>query len=146
VACDRCGTPVNLIEPLSTGQFDLAIGSRLRSASQIQRGLKREWISRAYNWLVKALFQTQFSDAQCGFKAITRSAALALLPRVEDSGWFFDTELLLIAEKLGYRILDLPVHWVDDPDSRVKIFRTAYRDLKGLLRVRRNLFLHRYSR
>ena len=88
---------------------------------------------------MKAFFNTKFSDAQCGFKAITRPAAEALLPWMEDMGWFFDTELLVLAERFGWRIFDLPVRWTDDPDSRVKILRTAWEDVKGLMRLRRNL-------
>ncbi|MBI3416365.1 MAG: glycosyltransferase family 2 protein [Verrucomicrobia bacterium] len=135
---------VPLVESLTSGQFDLAVGSRLLAASQTNRGFKRESISRGYNWLVKAFFHTRFSDAQCGFKAITRQAAQELLPLVEDTGWFFDTELLVLAEKLGYRICDLPVRWTDDPDSRVKIVPTAIDDVKGLIRVWRNFKQGKY--
>jgi len=126
-----------LIEALISGGFDLATGSRLLKPSLTTRRFHREVLSQSYNLLVKALFQNDFSDAQCGFKAITRRAARALLPLVEDNGWFFDTELYLYAEKAGYRIFDLPVRWVDDTDSRVRIVRTAYEDVKGLIRVKR---------
>ena len=109
------------------------------------RGLKREITSRGYNRLVKLFFSTRFSDAQCGFKAITREAAQRLLPAVEDTGWFFDTELLVLAEKSGHRIFDLPVTWMDDPDSQVKIIKTAWEDVKGLWRVRRGFREGRYA-
>jgi glycosyltransferase involved in cell wall biosynthesis len=135
-----------LIEAVASRGFDLAIGSRLHRDAHTERGWRREFISRGYNRLVKALFATHFSDAQCGFKAITRAAARQLLPVIEDNGWFFDTELLVVAEKLGYRIFDLPVRWVDDPDSRVEIMRTAWEDIKGLRRVRRNLAAGGYGR
>jgi glycosyltransferase involved in cell wall biosynthesis len=128
-----------LIEPLLAGRFDLAVGSRLLDTALTKRGPKREFISRGYNLLVKAIFRTRFSDAQCGFKAITRKAAAELLPLVEDNNWFMDSELLILAEKLGYRIFDLPVRWVDDPDSRVQICKTAIEDLRGLLRVCKRL-------
>lgn len=128
-----------LIEPLAGGQFDLAIGSRLQKESRMKRGWRRDFISKSYNWLVRRMFSTRFSDAQCGFKAISRKAGAELLPRVQDNAWFFDTELLILAEKSGYRIFDLAVTWVDDPDSRVKIIPTALADLKGLLRVRQSL-------
>jgi glycosyltransferase involved in cell wall biosynthesis len=128
-----------LVEALAHGGFDLAVGSRLCKGSTIRRGLKREFISRSYNLLVKAMFHPRFSDAQCGFKGITRKAATELLPAVEDNDWFMDTELLVIADKLGYRILDFPVHWIDDPDSRVRIWSTAVADLKGLIRLHQNL-------
>jgi glycosyltransferase involved in cell wall biosynthesis len=126
-----------LIEGLISGGFDIGIGSRLLKASTTKRSWKREVISRIYNLMVKAFFFNKFSDAQCGFKAITKAAAQKLLPMVEDTGWFFDTELLVLGEKLGYRIFDLPVSWIEDLDSRVKIVRTALDDIRGLMRVRR---------
>ena len=125
-----------LVQALEDG-YDLAIGSRLAKESTVRlRSLKREVISRSYNLLIKAMFFTQFSDAQCGFKAMTSTAARALLPHVQDQGWFFDTELLILAEKRAFRIMDIPVTWTDDPDTRVKVVRTALDDLKGLLRLR----------
>ncbi len=127
-----------LIDALAGGGYDLATGSRLLDPSLTTRSFKREFISRSYNLLIKALFHCSFSDAQCGCKAITRTAATALLPIVRDDGWFMDTELLLVAEKLGYRLFDLPVRWVDDADSRVNITSTIIGDLRGLIRVRRS--------
>ena len=125
-----------MIQALDEG-YDLAIGSRLaRGASVDRRTLQREITSRSYNLLIKAMFFTRFSDAQCGFKALTRAAAQALVPHVVDQAWFFDTELLILAEKRGFRIKDIPVTWTDDPDSRVKVVRTAMADIKGLLRLR----------
>lgn len=135
-----------MVEALISGGFDLGIGSRLLKASTTLRSMKREIISRGYNALVKTFFRTKFSDAQCGFKAITRPAADTLLPMVEDTGWFFDTELLVIAEKLGYRIFDLPVSWIEDLDSRVRIVQTAVDDIRGLARVRRGFQEGRYAR
>ena len=82
------------------------------------------------------MFLTRFQDAQCGFKALTRRAAQDIVPLVQDQGWFFDTELLILADKNGYSIKEVPVKWTDDPDSRVRIINTAYGDLKGLLRLR----------
>ena len=134
-----------LIESLISGGFDVAIGSRLLKPSLTTRGFKREFISRDYNLLIKLFFHTRFSDAQCGFKAITKAAAAQLLPLVEDNEWFMDTELLIVSEKLGYRIFDLPVRWVDDSDSRVKIWRTARGDLSGLARVQRNFAMGKYK-
>jgi glycosyltransferase involved in cell wall biosynthesis len=128
-----------LVEAVADGGFDLAIGSRLLPGSQTVRGWKRELISRSYNRLVQALLSTGLSDLQCGFKAIRRAAAQALLPLVEDTGWLFDTELLILADRLGYRIRELPVRWVEDADSRVKLWCTALGDLKGLMRLRRSL-------
>jgi hypothetical protein len=89
------------------------------------RGPKRELISRAYNLLLKLSLRGRFSDAQCGFKALRRESALQLLPLVKDDEWFFDTELLVTAQRLGLRMSEVPVDWVDDPDSRVQILPTA---------------------
>jgi glycosyltransferase involved in cell wall biosynthesis len=125
-----------LVAPLATGHSDLAIGSRLLKSAVIARQWKREAISRCYNLLIKLLFRNHFSDAQCGFKAVKRSVAQALLPRVENNEWFFDTELLLLAEEHGLRIYEVPVDWIEDLDSRVNIVATALEDIKGLLRVR----------
>ncbi len=128
-----------LVAPLISGHSDLAIGSRLRHGSRVTRGPKREVISRGYNLLVKGALRTRFSDAQCGFKAIRADVAREVLPLVEDDAWFFDTELLVLAERAGLRIHEVPVDWVDDPDSRVDIARTAYDDLRGIARLGRNL-------
>ncbi|MCX5124112.1 glycosyltransferase [Streptomyces sp. NBC_00347] len=128
-----------LVAPLISGHSDLAIGTRLARSSRVVRGAKREFISRAYNLLLRSSLSARFSDAQCGFKAIRREVATRLLPLVEDSGWFFDTELLVLAERAGLRIHEVPVDWVDDPDSTVHIARTAAEDLKGVWRVGRAL-------
>ena len=124
-----------LVAPLMSGHSDLAIGSRLTRSARVVRGPKRELISRAYNVVLHATLSTRFSDAQCGFKAIRADRARLLLPHVEDTGWFFDTELLVLAERAGMRIHEVPVDWVDDPDSRVDIVRTAIDDLKGVTRM-----------
>jgi len=118
---------------------DVAFGSRLKPGKQVTRGLKRELISRSYNVIIKLMFWHQFYDAQCGFKGVTRRVVDEVVPLVKDQAWFFDTELLLIAEKNGYRLCEIPVHWEDDPDSRVKIFKTAWEDLKGLWRLKWNM-------
>jgi putative flippase GtrA len=128
-----------LVAPLISGHSDLAIGSRLRRGSRVVRGPKREVISRGYNLLVRQTLRTSFSDAQCGFKAIRRDVAREVLPLVEDDAWFFDTELLVLAERAGLRIHEVPVDWVDDPDSRVDILRTALDDVRGIARLARNL-------
>jgi glycosyltransferase involved in cell wall biosynthesis len=118
------------------GGYHLATGSRLSKGSEVTRAFKREFISRSYNLLVKSMFFTPFPDAQCGFKAMTRPAAQAIIPHIENNNWFFDTELLIIAAKRGYRIKSIPVKWDDDPTSTVNITRTATEDIKGLLRLR----------
>ncbi|QCB96761.1 glycosyltransferase [Arthrobacter sp. PAMC25564] len=128
-----------LVAPLLSGHSDISIGTRLGRTSRVSRGPKREFISRSYNYLLKRTMQVRFSDAQCGFKAIRADVARKLLPHVEDNGWFFDTELLIIAERSGLRIHEIPVDWVDDPDSRVDIKQTALDDLRGLVRVAASL-------
>lgn len=124
-----------LVAPLISGHSDIAIGSRLARGSRVTRGPRREIISRCYNALLRSTLAVGFSDAQCGFKAIRRDVAERLLPLVEDSGWFFDTELLVIAERAGLRIHEVPVDWVDDPDSRVDLVSTAVADLRGIARI-----------
>jgi glycosyltransferase involved in cell wall biosynthesis len=124
-----------LVAPLVSGHSDLAIGTRLARAARVVRGPKRELISRGYNMLLRAVLGARFSDAQCGFKAVRRDALLKLLPLVRDDAWFFDTELLVLAQRRGLRIHEVPVDWVDDPDSRVAIVPTAIADLKGVARL-----------
>ncbi|MCV7255750.1 bifunctional glycosyltransferase family 2/GtrA family protein [Mycobacterium hackensackense] len=126
-----------LVAPLISGHSDLAIGTRLARNARVVRGPKREIISRCYNLILKSTLAAGFSDAQCGFKAIRADVARELLPYVEDTGWFFDTELLVLAERTGLRIHEVPVDWVDDPDSRVDIIATATADLKGVGRLLR---------
>jgi putative flippase GtrA len=128
-----------LVAPLLSGHSDLAIGTRLSRSARVVRGPKRELISRAYNVVLHAVLRTGFSDAQCGFKAIRRDRAQLLLPLVKDNDWFFDTELLVIAERAGLRIHEVPVDWVDHADSRVDIASTALADLRGIARLSRGL-------
>jgi glycosyltransferase involved in cell wall biosynthesis len=134
-----------MIESLASGDFDLVAGSRVHRESVTRRSIRRGLISFCYNGMVRLNFSTRVSDLQCGFKGITRETASALLPMVEDRGFFFDTEMLLIAESCGYRILDLPVRWIENTDSRVNILRTAWNDIKGLLRLRRSFRANKYS-
>jgi putative flippase GtrA len=124
-----------LVAPIVSGHSELAIGTRLARQSRVRRQIKREVLSRGYNTLVRTAFRSGFSDAQCGFKAIRADIARLLLPHVEDNNWFFDTELLLLAERNGLRIHEVPVDWVEDPDSRVDIRRTALADLRGVARL-----------
>jgi len=129
-----------LVAPLISGHSDLAIGTRLVSTSRVVRGPKREIISRSYNLILKGALAASFSDAQCGFKAIRGDVAAQLLPLVEDPNWFFDTELLVLAQRAGLRIHEVPVDWTDDPDSRVNIVQTARQDLAGIARLAGGLF------
>lgn len=128
-----------LVAPLLSGHSDLAIGTRLADSSRVVRGGKREFISRSYNLLLRTTMGVSFSDAQCGFKAITKEAAEHLLPLCEDDAWFFDTELLVLADHAGLRVHEVPVDWVDDVNSSVHIASTATEDLKGMWRVSRGL-------
>ncbi|NED17515.1 glycosyltransferase family 2 protein, partial [Streptomyces sp. SID9913] len=128
-----------LVAPLISGHSDVAIGTRLARGSRVVRGPKREIISRCYNHLLRGTLAVGFTDAQCGFKAVRRDVAEHLLPLVEDREWFFDTELLVLAERAGLRIHEVPVDWVDDPDSRVDILSTALADLRGMARLARAL-------
>src|SRR5262249_53157435 len=124
-----------LVASLLSGHSDVAIGTRLANGARVVRGPKRELISRAYNRILHMVLRARFSDAQCGFKTISARPLAELLPHVRDEGWFFDTELLVLAQRRGLRIHEVPVDWVDDPDSRVKIVRTALDDLRGVARL-----------
>jgi glycosyltransferase involved in cell wall biosynthesis len=124
-----------LVAPLLSGHSDLAIGTRLAHGARVVRGPKRELISRSYNRILHAVLRTRFSDAQCGFKAVRRDVLDGLLADVRDDGWFFDTELLVLAQRRGLRIHEVPVDWIDDADSRVDVVRTAIDDLRGVVRL-----------
>jgi glycosyltransferase involved in cell wall biosynthesis len=125
-----------LISALASGHSEVAIGTRLASGSRVVRRRQRELISRSYNRLLRVTLRARFSDAQCGFKAIRADAARRLLPEIADQGWFFDTELLVCAQRHGMRIHEVAVDWIDDPDSRVDILSTALGDLRGVIRMR----------
>ena len=132
------GAFLPLVAPLLSGHSDVAVGSRLARGARVVRGVRREVISRCYNRLLRLILRTGFRDAQCGFKAVRTEVAQALLPSVQDQTWFFDTEFLVVAERLGLRIAEVPVDWTDDPDSRVQIVRTAFDDLRGIARLARS--------
>ena len=134
------------VKALTEEGYDLAIGSRLMRESQTKRSFKREFISRSYNVFVRLMLGTKFSDAQCGFKVLTREVVEHILPLALDQAWFLDTEILVLAERLGYRIKDLPVKWDEDDDSRVKIVSTAWEDIKGVFRVRRFLWSAEFAK
>jgi glycosyltransferase involved in cell wall biosynthesis len=133
-----------LIAALVSGHSEVAIGTRLASGSRVVRGRKRELISRSYNRLLRVTLRARFSDAQCGFKAIRADAARRLLPQITDEGWFFDTELLVCAQREGMRIHEVAVDWIDDSDSRVDIVSTALGDLRGVVRMRFDTALARF--
>lgn len=135
-----------LVDALVNEEYDIAIGSRLAKGSKTKRCFKREITSRIYNIFVKCVLFTKFTDAQCGFKAVTREVVNNIVPQVKDEYWFFDTELLVLAEKQGYRIKDIPVTWIEDDDSRVKIISTAWEDVKGVFRLRWLLIRARFKK
>ncbi len=135
-----------LVNAIIREGYDIAVGSRLAKGSTTKRCFKRELTSRIYNIILRCVLFVRFSDAQCGFKAVTRCVVQNLVPQVKDQSWFFDTELLVLAERLGYRIKDIPVLWVEDDDSRVKIIPTALADLKGVARLRWMFLKDRWGR
>jgi glycosyltransferase involved in cell wall biosynthesis len=134
-----------LVHAIRHDGYDLGTGSRLLPGSRTTRSFKREVISRIYNAFVRLMLWTSFSDAQCGFKALSRRVVSEIVPEIKDQAWFFDTELLVLSEKYGYRIKDLPVRWIEDDDSRVKIISTAWEDIKGVCRLRWKLWRQAFS-
>lgn len=133
-----------LVRALVEEGYDIAVGSRLAKGARTVRCFKREVTSQIYNLFLKCILFTKFTDAQCGFKAVTREVVDKIVPNVKDQDWFFDTELLVLAEKLGYKIKDIPVTWIEDDDSRVKIIPTAWDDIKGVFRLRWLLLKNRF--
>ncbi len=121
---------------LLRGGADVVVGNRLDKRSKIKRSLKREFVSRSYNMIIKLMLGTHFNDAHCGFKTGRREVVQRILPYIEDNEWFFDTEFLFYVERLGYNVVEIPVTWIEDPDTKAKIFKDAYDDLRGLYRLR----------
>lgn len=132
-----------MIEALAYRNYDVATGSRLMSGSRTKRGVKREILSRGYNLIVRLILGTRITDVQCGFKAATGKAARELAPLVKDNNWFFDTELLIVAEKKGYRIFETPVTWDEDLHSKVRIFKTVYDYLRDVSRIRWEMWFNK---
>lgn len=115
---------------------DIVVGNRLAKNSNTTRCFKREFISQSYNIVIKIALGTHFQDAHCGFKTGRRDVVQKILPYIVDNEWFFDTEFLFYGERLGHKIVEIPVTWVEDPDTKAKIFKDAYDDLRGLYRLR----------
>jgi len=125
------------LDAVNNSKTQIAVGSRLVSGSDVVgRSFKREFISRSYSLLFRIMFMVSFKDAQCGFKVVSKRVVKEIVPLVKNDNWFFDTELLILAEKNGYSILEIPIRWVDDPSSKVNIIKTAIEDVKGLIRLR----------
>jgi glycosyltransferase involved in cell wall biosynthesis len=131
----------SMVEPLFSGQADLAIGSRLMPGAFVERGMRREILSRSYNRMVRAIFGLRVFDAQCEFKGITATAAGRLLPILQDDGWFMDTELLVLAQRFAFRTFELPVRWKDRRESRVVVWKTILANLIAIWRLKRRLSL-----
>lgn len=144
LATDLSAFPL-LIHAVSNEGFDIAIGSRLDKGSLVKRSLKREVLSRGYNFLLKLAFNARFSDAQCGFKAIRKEVAMALLPKVQDNGWFFDTELLVRAQCEGFKLKNIPVRWSEGPDTKVSVLGDTISMGSSILKLRWALLKERFS-
>jgi glycosyltransferase involved in cell wall biosynthesis len=132
-----------LVSSVMSGHSEVAVGSRRAPGARVDRSTKREIISAGYNALLRVALGVRVRDAQCGFKAISRTMAHELLPEIEDDAWFFDTELITLAQRRGLRVLEIPVDWVEDPDSRVRLWSTAWADVCGIVRLRKPNRTHR---
>ncbi|MHA1696365.1 MAG: dolichyl-phosphate beta-glucosyltransferase [Candidatus Helarchaeota archaeon] len=126
----------SLISSIAKDGYDVSTGSRLIKGAQIKRSLKREILSRGYVFLLKRFLGISFSDAQCGFKAINKKTINKVMPHILDQEWFFDSELLFKSQRWGYKIKEIPVKWIEDPDSKVKIYKTIKNYLMSLLRLK----------
>ncbi len=131
-----------LVKAIADGNA-ISIGSRQFKGADVDRSLKREVISQGYILILKVMLGFPFTDAQCGFKAMSKQAVNELFPLIVDDEWFFDTELLYLAHKRGYKVKELPVRWIEDKDSRVRILRTMWLDIKGVFRMMRSRHLWR---
>jgi len=126
-----------IVDPILHDGYDVATGSRLhKGQSRVTRSRKRYVLSKTYNIMVRQILHTRIRDHQCGFKAVSRRAIEHVVPQIRDQTWFFDTELLVLSEKQGFKVAEIPVHWVEDDDSRVKIAKTAWDDIMGIIRLR----------
>ncbi len=123
-----------LIKAIEDG-YDIAIGSRFVKGSHVSRSIKRELLSRGYNILLKLFFDISFNDSQCGFKAVNRRIVEEIIPKVKDNAWFFDTELLIKAEKKGFKIKEIPVYWTENKDSKVNIIKTIVDYMRSIFRL-----------
>lgn len=118
---------------------DIAFGSRLKKGSEVERSLKRDIMSRGYNLLLKAFLDVNFKDAQCGFKAINRKIVRELIPQIKNNEWFFDTELLVKGERMGYKLVEIPIKWKEDKGSTVNIVNTVKSYIENIFRLRKEL-------
>jgi len=129
-----------LVNSIIIDGYDIAVGSRLLPTSRVKRSLLRKSLSYIYNILIKNIFGfKELSDAQCGFKALNKKVIKNVLPEVKNQNWFFDTELLILAQKNGFKIKYIPINWKDRPKTRVKIMDTIFEDIAGIWNLKRLL-------
>lgn len=128
----------DLLKPLDAG-FDLVTGSRnLKESQVIGRTFLRELMSRTYITLVKLIHGTKLSDTQCGFKALRKATFLKVEPLIKNNLWFFDSEMVIILERAGYKVTDIPIKWVDDRHTTVKVAKDSWEEFSGLVRLFRS--------
>jgi len=142
LATDIHGIPM-LVEPLRLETSDIACGSRFLRESAVERSLIRRVTSFGYRLVVKLLLSIKVRDLPCGFKAINEKAKKALLSKIESDGWFFDSELIILGEKLGLRVQEIPVRWREPIEtgrkSKVKIISLSIEYVKEVVKIRKRL-------
>jgi dolichyl-phosphate beta-glucosyltransferase len=140
--CDAdLSTPIGQIEKLWSrldAGADIAIGSRALPDSDlaVHQPLWREMLGRTFNLVVRLLAVPGLADTQCGFKLFSADAASRLFPLLTIDGWCFDVEALYLARRLGYRIDEVPVTWINDPGTKVNVLRDLRRTIGDLARIR----------
>jgi len=116
--------------------YDIAVGFRLSSVFRVKRTLVRSFLSYGYNLLIKIIWRIkELPDVQCGFKALTKNAADAIVPKIENQNWFFDTELLILAYRRRCKIKFIPVKWEERLNGKVKILDTVFEDIVGIVKL-----------
>jgi len=136
-----------LFAAISAGA-DIAIGSRWleRTRQTIRQPLYRQFFGRCFNMVTRAIMDLPYADTQCGFKAFTRAAAQTVFQLQTIERWGFDPEILFIASKRGFRIVEVPVSWAHDERSRISYLKDGMRMLEDIAMVRWNALLGRYDR
>lgn len=133
----------NLINPIIENKYDLVIGSRLLKESKIERSFLRELSSQIYSFLARRILGLEIKDFQCGFKAIKQGVFSEIAPYIESKKWFFDTELIAYADKLKFRIKEIPVDWeenrYDERESKVRVIRDSISFLINLIKLKKRL-------
>jgi glycosyltransferase involved in cell wall biosynthesis len=125
-----------LINSIIIDGYDIAVGSRLLSTSKVKRSFMRKVISYIYNISIKNILGLkQPPDAQCGFKALCKRVVDEIVPKIKNQNWFFDTELLVLAEKKGFKIRYIPINWTERLKTKVRIGKAIFEDIAGILRL-----------